>query len=273
LGVTAWLLRRAGLPVVFLIHNVLPHEQKPWDRPLARFALGQASGYIALSERERMRLMDVVPRAQPVVCPLPVFDFVSNERIEKSSARRQLRIDEEVPLLLFFGIVRPYKGLMYLIRAMARLNRLDCPPHLLVAGEFWGDKNQYLEEIERLYLSDRVHIIDRYIKNEEIPLLFSAADAFAAPYVGGTQSGAVKIAAHFGMPILVSPGVFKGDELLKQIAGVMVSPPEDEERFSQTIADVIGMGGSKPRVALSNAEVDAGWTAMVNAFSSAVQQP
>jgi glycosyltransferase involved in cell wall biosynthesis len=108
--------------------------------------------------------------------------------------------------LLFFGIVREYKGLKDVLAAMPEIQARLGKVVLLVAGEFWEDKRPYLEMIERLGIGDLVIIEDRYIPNEEVGLYFSAADVIVAPYRQVTGSGAMQMATGFGLPVIRMQG-------------------------------------------------------------------
>ncbi len=191
-------------PLVFICHNVLPHEAKWWDPWLARLALRWGTRLIVQSAEEEKRLLSFLARAQVVVAPHPVYDMFAHERIPKEKAREQLELPPNVPVLLFFGIVREYKGLRDLLTALpdvrARLGRVI----LIVAGEFWQDKRPYLQMIEQLGLSDSVLVEDRYIPNEDVALYFSAADVLVAPYRQVTGSGALQMARGFDIPVVTT---------------------------------------------------------------------
>ena len=203
-GVLARWLKRLGLRVVVLIHNVMPHETRFWDRWLCRFALSPADQYIAQAEREASRLHTLLPGAKITVTPLPVYNMLAGGALSPVEARAKLGLPADDPIVLFFGIVRPYKGLRYLLQAFQILKGKGNHAQLLVAGEFWEPIGEYQQMIERLGIADRVHITNRYIPNEEIPIFFSAADLFAAPYVDGTQSASAKLALGFGLPMVLT---------------------------------------------------------------------
>lgn len=197
--------RQAGVPVIFMIHNVVPHEGGPIHRPLARLALKQGTGFIVHTTQEQQRLQSLVPGASAEVCPFPVYDMLASPAtLTKEESRQQLELPQGARVLLFFGIVRPYKGLQVLLEALGELRARRQVIHLLVAGEFWEDKTVYQALMEKLQITDQVRLEDRYIPNEELPIFFSAADAAVAPYTGGTQSAVVGLALGFGIPLLIT---------------------------------------------------------------------
>ena len=107
---------------------------------------------------------------------------------DKAAARRRLGLRVDRATLLFFGLIRPYKGLEYLLRAMPLVAReVDCV--LLVVGEFYEPKERYTHLIEDLRLGERVELVDRYVKNEEVSLYFRSADVVVLPYVDATRAG------------------------------------------------------------------------------------
>ena len=100
-------------------------------------------------------------------------------------------------------MIRPYKGLKYLIHAMARVVKsIDCV--LLVVGEFYESKEEYLTLIKELGLETHIVIRDEYVKNEVVSLYFSSADVVVLPYVTATQSGIVQIAFGLNRPVITT---------------------------------------------------------------------
>ncbi|MDP1547596.1 MAG: glycosyltransferase [Anaerolineales bacterium] len=210
-AVLAFLLRRQGVKVMFVIHNVMPHEPRIWDRWLARLALGQGHSFLVQTGREKERLLSILPQAQTTMSPLPIYDMFAGQRIPIAKAKQRLGLPADEPVALFFGIIRPYKGLRFAIQAIAELHARDKVVNLLVAGEFWEDVTVYMQLIEQLGLSAQVKIDNRYIPDEEVGLYFSAADVFVASYIGGTQSAAVKMALGFGLPVVISKSLSSAD--------------------------------------------------------------
>ncbi len=193
-------------PLVYICHNVLPHETRRWDPWLARVVLRWGARFIVQSEEEQERLTALMPGVQVAVIPHPVYDMFADQRIPRDEARRRLGLPLDVPILLFFGIIREYKGLKDVLAAMPEIRAQLGEMVLLVVGEFWEDKQPYLEMIARLGIADSVIIEDRYIPNEEVGLYFSAADALVAPHRRVTGSGVVEMARGFGVPVVIGWG-------------------------------------------------------------------
>jgi glycosyltransferase involved in cell wall biosynthesis len=267
----AYLVRwchRHHIPTVYLIHNVLPHEEKLWDKAMAKLALSPADGFIVQTPREQERLLTLLPGANSQISPHPAYNMLTNQRVDRAAARQKLGLPVEGTLLLFFGIVRPYKGLKYLIEALSLLRNEGRKPSLLVAGDFWEERSLYEKQIEAAGLSEQIRLDDRYIPDEDAAILFSAADALVAPYVGGTQSGVAGIGVGFGLPMIVTEQIASGlDE--NGLAFVLVVPPGDARALAQAIKELISHPHEKAATK-SNGEV--GWDRLVIAVASLYQE-
>jgi glycosyltransferase involved in cell wall biosynthesis len=189
--------------ICFLCHNVLPHEGSLLDRWLTGYAFCRATHFVVHSEQDRANLLALAPRAAVTKTRHPTYAvFGAHNVCDKAAARRRLGLVDG-PTLLFFGLVRPYKGLEYLLRALPLVVReVDCV--LLVVGEFYEPKGRYTQLIEDLRLGERVELVDRYVKNEEVNWYFRSADVVVLPYVAATQSGVVQIAFGLEVPVITT---------------------------------------------------------------------
>jgi glycosyltransferase involved in cell wall biosynthesis len=232
-------LRKRGFPVVFLIHNVMPHEPNLWDRSLTKLALTRGNSFIVQTNKEKNRFVNLFPGRPVVVSPHPVYDLLANKKIPKIEARHQLGITPQASVVLFFGIVRPYKGLKYLLDVIARLKKCGSNVQLIIAGECWEDISFYQHKIMELDIQDRVHFENRYIPNEEVGVYFSAADIFVAPYIGGTQSGAARIAMAFQMPSIVSEEIADEGLVNNYPTDIKVVQPANLDQFSRALNELL----------------------------------
>jgi glycosyltransferase involved in cell wall biosynthesis len=104
-------------------------------------------------------------------------------------------------IILFFGIIRDYKGLDLLLEAMAFLSD---DFQLIVAGEVYGSFQKYQEIIDNRQLNERVSLFTNYIGDDEVKDYFSAADVCVLPYKSATQSGITSISNHFELPLIAT---------------------------------------------------------------------
>ena len=191
-------------PVGFLCHNVLPHERTRLDLLLTRYAFWRARHFIVHSNADLALLHDLKPRALIRQGDHPRYDFFADQGApDRASARRRLALGQDDRVLLFFGYVRPYKGLRHLIDALPEIVR-QCPCRLLIVGEFYEPKEPYLARIAEHGLQERVQVVDRYVGNEEVSLYFGAADVVVLPYESASQSGVAQIAFGLGVPVITT---------------------------------------------------------------------
>jgi len=190
--------------VCFLCHNVLPHEPSPLQKLLTRYAFEPARLFIVHSKEDGKNLETLHPGA--IIrkgCHPRYSEFGEAGAISKREARRALELPEQMRTILFFGLVRPYKGLAHLIRAMKTVtSQFEC--RLLIVGEFYDDKEPYLDLIENHGLADCITVVDEYVPNEQVAAYFAAADVVVLPYVSATQSGIVQIAFALETPVITT---------------------------------------------------------------------
>jgi glycosyltransferase involved in cell wall biosynthesis len=232
LASVAFLLRRfTPVKVVFICHNIVPHEGSIVDTFLTRLALAQGQYFILQSQKDLSDLKALLPHAQAVRTVLPLYDTYQWEVMEEAAAKAALALAG--PVVLFFGFVRKYKGLEYLIRALPEVLR-NLPAQLLIVGEFWEDRDAHLQLIEELGLQQHVTVVDRYVPNEEIGLYFSAADVVVLPYVDATQSAVVSLAYAFDKPVITTD-VGGLPEVVTDGETGFVVPPRDQAALAAAI--------------------------------------
>lgn len=204
-GTIARLARRNGhTKVLCQIDNVEPHEHHVVDRPFNRYFLRAVDGFVYMSEQVHRELRGYTD-ALALFSPHPMFEHFGGP-IDRTEACARLGVNPACGYVLFFGLIRDYKGLDMLLDAWARLKdeRRTLGRKLLVAGEFYTDRRPYLEQIERLGLQEDVVLHDRFVADEAVKNYFSAADFLVLPYRTATQSGVTQIAYRFGVPMVVT---------------------------------------------------------------------
>ncbi|MDR0566339.1 MAG: glycosyltransferase [Prevotellaceae bacterium] len=218
-------LLRKKAKIITLYHNVIPHEPHFFDRMLLKFFVEQSAASIVMSDAVRRDLLSLKPDAKLLYKPHPLYSHFG-EALPKAQARARLGLQPDKKTLLFFGLIRDYKGLDLLIEAFGKL-----PPgyQLLIAGEPYGGFEKYRAQIAALPNAQRVRAEARYISDAEVPLFFSAADACVLPYRSATQSGITSIACHFGLPIIATDVGGLKEAIADNETGVIVAQPDAGE--------------------------------------------
>jgi glycosyltransferase involved in cell wall biosynthesis len=241
---TAWLLgrlNRLNIPIKILIHNTFPHEARWFDRAATSWALRNANSFVTMAEVEAIRLKTVIPEnAEVQIATHPVFQQFPASGLSKAAVRAQLGLPADAPLALFFGFVRPYKGLEVLLDAMHLLKQNDSPIHLVIAGEFWQSQATYESLIRKLGLEEKVSIHAYYIPDNKAGLYFEAADMFVAPYLDGTQSGSIKQAMSYNLPLVISDVI--ADPMIRAYnCGLEITPAGDAVVLAKAMQNALSI--------------------------------
>ena len=190
--------------VLCQIDNVEPHEHHLTDKPFNRYYLHSVDGFVYMSEQVHSELR-AYSDAPALFSPHPLFENFG-ERVERTEACVRLGLDPANRYVLFFGLIRDYKGLDLLLDAWAQLRRAGRTEgrRLIVAGEFYTAREPYLNRIADNGLQDEVLLHDRFIPDDDVKYYFSAADFVVQPYKTATQSGVTQIAYQFCVPMVVT---------------------------------------------------------------------
>lgn len=263
---------------VVICHNVLPHESRPGDKQLTQWLLRAAGGALTHSAEEAARARTLAPRALVTAARMPPHLPAADPAVplDDHAAVDDGRSVPRVPApgschLLFFGIVRPYKGLDVLLRAMAR-----GPEHvtLTVAGEFWGQAEAGTRAlIGRLGLTGRVTLRPGYVPANEIPALFGAADALVLPYRSATSSQNAWLAFEHGLPVVVTEAGTLADQVRDGVDGV-VCAPDDEDDLLRALVRISAPGeAARLRSGVRAADPGHYWKEYLDALLSFAPQP
>ena len=179
---------------VGLIDNWEHHEPKIWDKKLNTYFGNSMDKIVTFSEAVATQIKKTIKKKILIgFHPIP-----SKKKFKISELKNYSKT--EFDFVLFFGLVRKYKGLDTLINSMKYNHNFK----LLVVGEFYDNKNIYLNLIEKLNLEERVNIVDKFVGNEEIIKYFKKTKAVILPYKTASQSGVISLSYLFEKPIVVS---------------------------------------------------------------------
>jgi glycosyltransferase involved in cell wall biosynthesis len=188
--------------LVCIADNVIPHESRPGDALFTRYFVKAPHAFITMSEKVTNDLALFTKKPVKQV-PHPLYDNFGNA-VPKTEARRHLGLPETGKIILFFGFIRKYKGLDILLEAMSDERIRQSGIKLLVAGEFYEDRKEYDERIERTGIAPQLILRTDFIPDGEVRYYLSAADFVIQPYRNATQSGVTPLAYHFEKPMLVT---------------------------------------------------------------------
>jgi glycosyltransferase involved in cell wall biosynthesis len=231
LAIMAGLRRSARTAVI--CHNVLPHERRPGDVPLTRALLSRADTVITHSAAQAAQARDLAPAATVRTVRIPPHLPATRPQTQ-ATERAGFPAPAPAPppgpakptRLLFFGIVRPYKGLDVLLRALAQA---PAEVTLTVAGEFWADTTEMDNLIAELGLADRVTLRPGYVPADEIPALFGAADALVMPYREATASQNALLAFSHGVPVITTTAGALAEPVRDGVDGLTCAPGDTED--------------------------------------------
>jgi glycosyltransferase involved in cell wall biosynthesis len=229
--IAATVRRNRHTRVAFICDNVIPHERRIGDRAFTRFAFRFVDTFIVQSRAVERELQAFLPEASSRFVPHPVYE-IFGPAIPKARAQEQLSLPPS-PVLLFFGYIRPYKGLDVLLQALPLVLK-HRSVILLVVGESYEGTAHYLKRASDLGITNAVVLHTEYVPNDSVSMYFSACDAVVLPYRSATQSGIVQIAYQFGRPVIATDVGGLAEVVLHEETGLIV-PPDDPRALADAI--------------------------------------
>lgn len=232
-GTIARIIRRnKKTRVISILDNIIPHEKRPGDHIFSAYFSRNVDAFVAMSKSVLNDLNLFDTKKPRIFCPHPLYDNFG-PKVERFEALEKLQLDRGFQYVLFFGLIRDYKGLDWLLEAFADNRLRNFKVKLLIAGEFYSDEEKYRRLIEQYQLSDVVELHNRFIPDPEVGWYFGAADLIAQPYKSATQSGVTQIGYHFEKPMLVTNVGGLAEIIPHQKVGYVVEPNP------QAIADML----------------------------------
>lgn len=216
--------------IIGIIHNSGSHDGSFADKSLSRYFLKSLDSCVTLSEIVTSRVKKLVPDLKCMTLFHPLYDHYPS-KVSKEYAAKKLGLNPELPTVLFFGLIRPYKGLDILIEAVSHVK---ADAQYLIAGECYEDWSKYSKQIENSGKSNRFKVISKFIPNDELAVIFSASDILALPYKNATQSGVTATAIHYDLPIIATRVGDLAESISDNLTGLLV-PPNDSKSLAMAI--------------------------------------
>lgn len=196
-------LVKSHTKVLALTDNIIPHEKRIGDHVFTKYFVKNCDGFIAMSKVVLNDLSIFTQNLNKAYSPHPMYENYG-DLISIDLARKKLNLNPHDKIILFFGLIRHYKGLDILLEALAAPEIKNQGIKLLIAGEFYDDKNFYLQLIKKLKLQDHVIVHDKFIPNDEVRDYFCASNLVAQTYRNATNSGVTMVGYFYEKPMLVT---------------------------------------------------------------------
>lgn len=245
------LLRALGPRVVFTAHNGLPHEADWLDR-LGHWGIYHGAHHVIVHNqatrafaagtyRVAARHLSVIPHGD--------YALFADGAPTREAARARLGVPSGERRVLFFGAIRPYKGLDVLVEAFASLRASVPAARLVVAGKvLGGDIEVYRRRVRELGMDGLVTFIDHYLDFDEVACHVRAADVAAFPYHRVWESGSLRVALALGCPVVTTDVGGLGEVIRDRVTGRLV-PPRDSGALARALADTLADPESASRQA------------------------
>lgn len=188
--------------IICIADNVIPHEKRLGDKVLTKYFLSSIHRFVTMSEKVNADLKTFTQKPSINIVH-PIYDNFG-DMVSKEEARKHLGLPVNEKIILFFGFIRKYKGLDLLLEAMNDIRIKEANIKLLIAGEFYDNKEEYETIISKYNLANSLYLSTQFIDNTEVKYYLGAADFVIQPYKHATQSGVTPLAYHFEKPMLVT---------------------------------------------------------------------
>jgi D-inositol-3-phosphate glycosyltransferase len=244
------LLGRLGFKIVYTAHDLVPlgsHSRETREM-LARI-YERVDRIIVHSQKNKREMIDLfqIEGDRISVIPHGSYDFFRAQKsANKNTVREALGIAKEKRVILFFGLIRRYKGLEYLVEAFEQVRAKVDNVMLLVAGKIYSGNSEEFEYysglIDQLRGHDDVRCVPEYVPLEKVDSYFSAADLVALPYIKAYTSGILLAAYGAGKPVVATDTGGLGEVVEEGRSGAIV-PPRDATALANAIIDILETPG------------------------------
>ncbi len=259
------LLNITKKPVMIEFHEVVDPLEfsvgpiRVYARVMGRLIRRMACRYVTHSEHDRQLIASHyrIPENKIGVIPHGLYD--QYPILDREDSKSSL-IADGCFIFLFFGLIRPYKGVIHLIHAFEMLpDEIREHSLLYIVGEAWED-HASLDAVSKSPAQDRIRLLNKYASDDEIPLYFSAANALVLPYTRASQSGVAHIGISYGLPIIASQ-VGGLAESLSGYDGTTFVQTGDENALSHAMEHAFSLGSKKYQV-----PVDLKWESVAKKY-------
>lgn len=220
-------LKQHGIMVTIFIDNLIPHEKSFIDTWAARRVLGHADHVFTMSKYVTQDVLSFRSELSVTTLIHPLYENYKS-LYSKVEARSILKLDEQQPVILYFGLIRPYKGLDILIRALGTIHEQLKNYKAYILGEAYENEQKYKDLIQSSGVEANVIYRNEFVSDEDLPLYFAACDVLVLPYRSATQSGIIGIAFQMDRPVIATQVGGLGEYIEEGKTGYLVTPEDPE---------------------------------------------
>lgn len=235
--------RSNNIVIKTIAHNLESHENWAFGDKLIRYAMKNSNSIITLSGSVYETGLKLFPDKDIIQGFHPTYSFYNNNRFTKIEAKEKMDLKDK-KVILFFGYIKPYKGLDILIKSLPNVREQMPDAHLLIIGEVYGNPKLYHDLINKLDLNDHVTFCQQFVPNEQVEIYFKAADVLALPYKQATQSGVVQIAYDMELGAVATPVGGLPEMVIHNKTGIVAESvlPED---YAKAVLDFFELDKEK----------------------------
>lgn len=195
--------RNKKTKVICIVDNLIPHESRIGDQLFTKYFIKPVDAFLAMSDKVMQDIATFDTKKPRICTPHPIYNHYGQLE-DRDTALKKLNLPPSKQYLLFFGLIRPYKGLDLLLEAFGQLKDQLPKLNLIIAGEYYKNQEKYTQLLHRYGLKGRTLDVAKFIPDTEVATYFSACDLVVQPYKTATQSGVTQIAYHFDKPMIVT---------------------------------------------------------------------
>ena len=245
--------------IIILVHNFHAHEKWLGLNYLRKYFFHLADGFITLSDHVYHQMKEIYNDKLMIKGFHPVYSYFKKSEINIKETKKKIDILGK-KVLLFFGYIKPYKGVLELLSAFSILADKE-QYHLIIVGEVYGNDLVYHDKIKKLNLDKSITFINRYVSDNEMNMFFQISDALVLPYQQATQSGVMQLAIMYDLGMIVTP-VGALPELVKKYSLGFVANSTKDIDIAKSIQKYFEMDQKKIREGCSLVKATLSWESL-----------
>lgn len=250
-----------GRKIVITAHNVLSHEERPFEKAVFSRIYSLSDGIIVHANANKRELLETfsVDAEKVHVIPHGNYEFFNEAEKEAPAPANSRNV-------LFFGYIRKYKGLMYLLKAISLVKKSMPEVKLFVVGKPVEDVSVYTRAVIEMGIEGNVEFNFGYVPFENVQEYFNKTNVVALPYLNIYQSGILQLAYGFGRPV-VATDVGGLPEVVEDGKSGFIVPPGDENMLADRLLAVLGSPGLQyemGKYALNLARTKYSWSSIAS---------